>query len=103
MKKYIIITALAILLVSCSWPTDAEYAEQKKMCDINNEELYVYTWGFGSPLLGCKKKEEKVMDCIRKYNESIENKYNNPDTVSDLREDNFSNAVKTCNEVFGKK
>lgn len=43
------------------------------------------------------------MDCIRKYNESIENKYNNPDTVSDLREDNFSNAVKTCNEVFGKK
>ena len=47
--------------------------------------------------------EDKVMDCIREYTNSIDEKYNNPDTVSNLTEDNYSQVVKTCNEIFGNK
>ncbi|RTL03983.1 hypothetical protein EKK58_11545 [Candidatus Dependentiae bacterium] len=46
-------------------------------------------------------KEDKVKTCISQYINSIDEKYNNPDTVSDLREDDYSNVVRTCNEVFG--
>ncbi len=51
----------------------------------------------------CRNKEDKVRNCIQQYIDSIDEKYNNPDTVSSLQEDNFSNVVKTCNEVFWKK
>lgn len=44
-----------------------------------------------------------VMNCIREYTEGIDKKYNNPDTVSNLEDDKYSNVVKTCNEVFGKQ
>lgn len=89
------------MLVSCSAPTDEEIAKQKRICDINGQVVHI--WDSPSYNLWCQSKDNEVMECIRKYNTSIENKYNNPDTVSDLREDNYSNVVKTCNEVFGKK
>ena len=40
------------------------------------------------------------MNCIREYTNWLNEKYNNPDTVTNLREDNYSNVVKTCNEIF---
>lgn len=43
------------------------------------------------------------MVCIRGYTTWIDEKYNNPDTVSNLSEDNYSQVVKTCKEVFGNK
>ena len=48
-------------------------------------------------------KRDKVNDCIREYTRWIYLKYNNPDTVSNLREDNYSQVVRTCNEIFGNK
>lgn len=46
---------------------------------------------------------DPVMVCIREYTTWIDEKYNNPDTVSNLSEDNYSQVVKTCKEVFGNK
>jgi hypothetical protein len=51
----------------------------------------------------CKEKDNPVMDCIKEYTNWLDEKYNNPDTVTDLREDNYSQVVKSCNEVFGNK
>ena len=41
------------------------------------------------------------MDCIREYTNGLDEKYNNPDNVSNLREDDYTRVVRTCNEVFG--
>lgn len=46
---------------------------------------------------------DPVMVCIREYTLWIDEKYNNPDAVSNLSEDNYSQVVKTCKEVFGNK
>lgn len=43
------------------------------------------------------------MDCIREYTEWLDEKYNNPDNVSNLREDDYSQVVRTCNEIFWEK
>lgn len=43
---------------------------------------------------------ENVKMCINKYIDAIDEKYNNPDTVSNLAEDDYSKVVKTCNETF---
>ena len=48
-------------------------------------------------------KEDKVMDCIREYTDWLDEKYNNPDNVSNLKEDDYSQVVKTCNEIFWEK
>jgi len=42
------------------------------------------------------------MKCIKEYTNWIKKKYNNPDTVSNLREDNYSKVVETCNKIFNK-
>lgn len=49
------------------------------------------------------KSIDPIMDCIREYTDWIDEKYNNPDHVQNLREDEYSNVVKTCNEIFGEK
>lgn len=88
-----------MLFSSCWNPTQQEIEDTKKICDINGERVYIND--FGSPICISKQSEFWVEDCIRKYVDSIDEKYNNPDTVSNLREDNYSQVVKTCNETFG--
>ena len=43
------------------------------------------------------------MECIREYTDWLDEKYNNPDNVSNLKEDDYSQVVKTCNEIFWEK
>lgn len=101
MKKLLILIPLVFLITSCSPPTQQEIDEQKKICDINWEELYINT-STNEPTCLSKMYKSSVMDCVREYRNGLDEKYNNPDTVSNLREDNYSQVVKTCNEVFGK-
>lgn len=101
MKHLLLIPLLAILLVSCSSTPEerlVNFNAMKPVCDAQNRETAVdSTWAYCSSY-----KDNTVSACIDKYIESIDEKYNNPDTVSQLQDSNFSEAVKTCNEVFGK-
>lgn len=99
--KLLLILLLAIPLASCSAPTQQEQYEYRKICEVNGEQLYITN----SPNFHmiCKRKDDKVFDCIQKYIEAMDEKYNNPDIVSQLQEDNYSQVVKTCNETFGSK
>lgn len=103
----ITVATLVFLLASCSLPTDEEIAAKNKICDLNGQDVYVYdNFPLGGYNVGCKYRKEitnPVMDCIREYTSGIDEKYNNPDTVSNLREDTYSNVVKACDETFGKK
>jgi hypothetical protein len=40
------------------------------------------------------------MKCIKEYTKGLNEKYNNPDIVTNLREDNYSQVVETCNNIF---
>lgn len=84
-----------------SSPTQQEIDEQKKICDINGEELYINT-ATNEPTCLSKMYNVSVADCVKEYTNWLDEKYNNPDTVTNLREDEYSKVVKTCNEVFGK-
>ena len=97
MKKIIIIALIMLWLTSCAETTQQERINRIKQC----EELwfgYRLSWG---KIFCNKEKTDKVFDCIKEYTNWLDEKYNNPDTVSDLREDNYSQVVKTCNETFG--
>lgn len=102
MKKYTTIAIVAIstlALTSCSSPpTKEEVVKQKEICDISNMNT-ISNW----MSVFCSYRTDPVMVCIRGYTTWIDEKYNNPDTVSNLSEDNYSQVVKTCKEVFGNK
>lgn len=112
MKHLLLILLLAILLVSC-WTNEddkgmfSSYTPQQRLdnlnamkpvCDAQDKQTLINegTWE------AYCSYNNLVQDCIDKYIDSIDEKYNNPDTVSQLQDSNFSEAVKTCNEVFGK-
>ncbi len=102
MKKLIIIICSIIMLTSCSentYPTDEEIEAQEKICEINWRAVYIYS----DYTFTCRHKETPIMDCIKEYTEWLDQKYNNPDHVTNLREDTYSEVVKTCNEVFWEK
>ena len=102
MKKLLLLPITLFLLASCSPPTQQEIDEQTKICDINWERLYINTDTNHLTCWGKEVEETSTMDCIREYTKWLDEKYNNPDTVTNLREDEYSKVVKTCNEVFGK-
>ena len=100
MKK-IIPLLLLVLLTSC-WMTQQEKLQKIKDC----KELWLgnrYDGFYDEIQCSGYPDEDKVITCIQEYTNGIDEKYNNPDTVSNLREDNYSQVVKTCNEIFGKK
>lgn len=103
MKKLLIMFWLLLLLTSC-WiiPTQEEIDTIKKRCEINWQDFRLNKNNI--PYCAYTKTgEEKVMVCIKEYTNWLDEKYNNPDTVSNLREDNYSNVVRTCNEIFWDK
>lgn len=101
MKHLLLIPLLAILLVSCASPQEKldNFNAMKPVCDAQNRQTFVNetTWE------AYCSYSDPVQYCIDKYVNSIDEKYNNPDTVSGLQDSNFSEAVRTCNEVFGNK
>ena len=100
MKLLLIISSL-FLLASCNiQQTQQEKLNKMQECDQLWRGISVKA--FDNVSCGYTK-EDKVQTCIDKYIDAIDEKYNNPDTVSDLREDDYSNVVRTCNEVFGTR
>lgn len=100
MKPILFTILLSTLLVSCGAPpTDAEIETQQKICTLNNQDIWITE--APSYKMYCKKKINPVMDCIEEYTNGLDEKYNNPDTVSNLSEDNFSQVAYTCNNIFG--
>ena len=99
MTKLILLIILAALLVSCT-QSSQDIQDIKTKCEVIWWQLVTNDFGrvFCSSYM-----ESPVQKCISKYVSTIDEKYNNPDTVSNLADSNFSEAVKTCNEVFGKK
>lgn len=101
MKTIAMIITSALLLTSCTSPTQSEIDEKKKLCALDGNGIEFMNWPFGWHI-ACKwkQKETPVMECIREYTDWIDEKYNNLDTVTNLREDAYSNVVKVCNETF---
>ena len=99
MKKLIIIALIMLWLTSCAEITQKERLDKIKQC----KELWLDYRASGNTIYCNSEKTDKVFDCIKEYTNWINEKYNNPDTVSNLREDNYSQIVKTCNEIFGTK
>lgn len=93
----LLILTFSILLLSSCWMTHEEGISKTKECDA----LWRYSNmdRFGNISCGALKPD-KVQTCIASYIDAIDEKYNNPDTVSDLREDDYSTVVKACNETF---
>lgn len=81
--------------------TTEEREEFRAMCEMNGQVMRIDM--NGNKRLYCSTPENPVFDCIDKYVDSVDEKYNNPDTVSGLSEDGYSTVVKTCKETFGKK
>lgn len=102
MEKIILIMWLLImslLLTSCGLTKD-ELKEYKKNCeDFGSQFRISRDWKDWV----CETKPDKVMECIREYTYWLDEKYNNPDNVSNLKEDDYSQVVKTCNEIFWEK
>ena len=100
MKKLLILPLL-LLITSCS---SIEMTQEQKLNKIKEcKELWVNYYVYEDKVQCWTYIENKVMDCIKEYTNSLDEKYNNPDTVSNLTEDNYSQVVKTCNEIFGNK
>lgn len=98
--KYLLLTFSILFLSSCIRLTDSEIEEWKKFCELAGKDFYLFSEGHRYT---CEQKEDKVQKCIDGYIDAIDEKYNNPDTVSDLREDDYSKVVKTCKETFWEK
>ena len=100
MKKLLLLPLALFLLASCEKVTQQEIDTMKNICSQWNKDIYIYDdWSWVSCQISQKTT---TMDCIREYTNWLDEKYNNPDTVTNLREDEYSKVVKTCNEVFGK-
>jgi len=99
MKKIIFILLLVFILTSCG-QTQQEKLQKQKEC----KELWLEWWinWFDDIVCGSYRKNP-VMDCIKEYTNWLDEKYNNPDIVSNLREDDYSKVVETCNKIFGNK
>ncbi len=98
MKKILTLLSIIILLSSC-WMTQEEKLKAIKDC----EELWLwYQLNYFQNNVFCENPKSDVMSCIQEYTRWIDEKYNNPDTVSNLREENYSKVVETCNNIFWK-
>ncbi len=102
--KYILLLLTLLLLVSCwAYPTQSEIQLNTKMCNTQNKDSAIYRSILHWYRLICAyRPESPVIRCIREYTDWLHEKYNNPDHVTNLREDEYSNVVKTCKEVFWK-
>jgi hypothetical protein len=99
MKKILIMTILLLSLTSC-WMTYEEKKQKIKEC----EEFWYWYWLNWIDEIVCNTiPENKVFDCIEEYTRWIQKKYNNPDTVNNLREESYAEVVKTCNDIFWDK
>ena len=99
MKKTIILIATVFLLASCGM-TQKEKLNKIEEC---KELWYGYYLSKVDDIRCGKYRRDPVMDCIKEYTNWIDEKYNNPDHVNNLREDKYSNVVKTCNDIFWDK
>jgi hypothetical protein len=101
--KYLLLTLSILLLSSCWKLTPQEISEYTKYCESVWQEFRLIQMPF-SDTYNCDDiyHPDKVQNCIADYIKTIDEKYNNPDIVSDLREDDYSKVVRTCQEVFGK-
>ena len=102
MKKLLILSSL-ILLTSCGRMTPQEIDEWKKYCQSVWQNFRLHEDSIFWDVYYCDEKPNKVLECIQEYTKWLDEKYNNPDTVSDLVEENYSQVVKTCNEIFNNK
>jgi len=95
MKKILILIPL-LLLVSCGM------TQEEKLDAVNNcKELWLDYHLTDMNNISCMRYwQNKTMECIREYTNWLDEKYNNPDHVTNLREDDYSEVVKTCNEIF---
>ena len=101
MKKIIILIASIFLLASCGM-TQEEKLNKIEEC----KAIWYWYYLNGFDEINCSSSittRSPVMDCIKEYTNWLDEKYNNPDHVTNLREDNYSNVVKTCNEIFWTK
>ena len=96
MKKILLILPL-LLLVSCGMTQEEKL---HKIEECNEIGLWYFLNWFDSIDCRSSLQPNPIMKCIREYTNWIDEKYNNPDTVTNLREDNYSNVVRTCNEIF---
>lgn len=80
--------------------TAEKLASMKLNCESNGQMLYVDSRGVQAY---CKEKPDEVKECIRLWVESVDEKYNNPDTVSNLHDTSYADVVKQCEETFGSR
>lgn len=80
--------------------TAEEIAIKKERCAVGGQDLYVDANGLRAD---CVKKKDSVSDCLDRWVSAIDEKYNNPDTVSDLRDTEYDKVVRQCQETFGTK
>lgn len=99
MKKIFILIPL-LLLISCGM-TQEEMLNKKQECTDLGFTSY-YNSAFWERIVCSYKIQDPVMKCIEEYTNWLDEKYNNPDIVTNLREDEYSNVVRTCNEIFLK-
>ncbi len=101
MKKTILLLLLATTLTACEAvviQTQEEKLQIKKDC----AGLWYKTFLDADNNASCSRGriEDKVMKCIKEYTNWLDEKYNNPDIITNLREDDYSNVVKACSDVF---
>lgn len=100
MKTFLIFSAL-FLLSSCWELSTQEVEEAKQYCKSVWQDFRLVQTPFGDTYdCGTAWEIDKVQRCIENYVDAIDEKYNNPDTVSNLREANYNEVVKTCQETF---
>ena len=106
MKKILFIIPMIILTLS-SCISDEEAIQESTNKQLLQIKQCDSLWLKHRPSIAyyneidCVDNNKLINECIDKYIDWIDEKYNNPDTVSNLREDNYSQVVKTCNEIFG--
>lgn len=79
--------------------TDEEIREMRSNCASSGGSLQLSASGTSA---WCVDKKDPVENCIKMWVDSVDEKYNNPDTVSDLRESEYQDVVKQCEETFKK-
>lgn len=101
MKNILITSLLAIVLVSCWKYTPEEISQANSHCAGLWKVTVFYQTGYDDAY-ECRYPtvQNTYKQCIDDYKESIRLKYKNPDTVSALTEDDYSQVVKTCKESF---
>lgn len=100
-----IVTVIILSIIAFEILNPPKMAQEEKLNKIQEcQELWFWYRQNARWNIICNSyKEDKVMNCIKEYTRWLDEKYNNPDTVTDLREDDYSNVVKTCNEIFWNK